>query len=282
MPALTLWPITIYRYGIMYATSIIIQLCRFYRISHSQIISISWPQVHHIITHKLDHLLTAIVAGIIVGGRLWHVLIYERSYYSQHLSQIFNLQAWGMSFVGWFVGVMIAVIIFMKYHKLKFPDMLMIRDFICAVLPYCIILGRLWNRINQELYGRVVDLWSWSASQIAQFKSMHLMTIYPHIDQQLRRNSNLLEGLGEGLLLGICTMATRYRSYRRRDKIEPWYVVAVFMIWYSIIRFLLENFRDNPATEYIGIRNKSQLWMIVMWMVGVWLIFYIRHRRVWS
>lgn len=282
MIAFTIWPLNIYRYGIMYVISILIQIWRFRWIAQSQILAKDYPRVHHLIQHGIDTLVMVIVMGIIIWGRLGHVLIYEWSYYSQHPLQIFNLQAWGMSFVGWFVWVMIAVICYMRYHKIGFGDALTIRDLICTFLPFNIALGRFGNRLNQELYGRVVDISSWSDSFISWLQHIHIITTYSSIDSQLRRNTNLLEWCFEGIVLGILTIVTRILTYHT-NSIKTGYITATFMIGYSIIRFLLEPLRDNPATEFVGIWNKSQLWMIIMGIVGIWLIFYLRsHYKKWS
>lgn len=281
MIAFSIWPVDIYRYGIMYALSIVIQLYRFHWIARHGVIAAFFPQAQKIITTHLDSLLTVIVLGIIVWGRIWHVFIYERWYYSQNLLQILNLQGWGMSFVGGFIGVVVGVIWFLWYYRFKFVDGLVIWDLICTLLPFNIMFGRFANRLNQELYGRIVDLWLRSASQIEFLQSRYLITLYPHIDQQLRRNTNLIEWISEGLLLWICTSIIRWGAYRNSNQIKAGKVVVVFMICYSIIRFCVEWFRDNPATEFVGWRNKSQLWMLCMGLIGVWLLFYIKYYQTW-
>jgi prolipoprotein diacylglyceryltransferase len=48
------------------------------------------------------------------------------------------------------------------------------------------------------------------------------------------------------------------------------------MVFYAIVRIILENLRDNPSSEYITLVgqmiNKTQLWMIGFIIVGIAVI----------
>jgi len=65
-------------------------------------------------TARLEDLLTYIVVGVIVGGRLGFVLFYQPSYYLQNLTEIPMIWTGGMSFHGGFIGVVLAILLFAR------------------------------------------------------------------------------------------------------------------------------------------------------------------------
>ena len=89
-----------------------------------------------------DDLLTYIIAGIIIGGRLGYVLIYNLEYYLKNIFEIFMIWNGGMSFHGGLIGVLVAVTIFSKKHKI---DSFIFLDLISLAAPIGIFLGRIAN-----------------------------------------------------------------------------------------------------------------------------------------
>ena len=64
-----------------------------------------------------DDLITYIIIGIIVGGRLGYVIFYNLGYYSKNILEIFMFWEGGMSFHGGLIGVIIATYFFRKNFK---------------------------------------------------------------------------------------------------------------------------------------------------------------------
>lgn len=94
--------------------------------------------------------LTALVAvGVIVGGRLGYVLLYEPLYYMAHPIEIFFLNQGGMSAHGGFIGVALALWWGTKKQQMYF---LALADVLVVPVAFGLALGRLGNFINQELY----------------------------------------------------------------------------------------------------------------------------------
>lgn len=58
-----------------------------------------------------------------------------------------------MSFIGGIIGVTIAMLILMRRKKFSRKEILLLGDMILAILPFGIMLGRIGNFLNQELYG---------------------------------------------------------------------------------------------------------------------------------
>ncbi len=91
------------------------------------------------------------------------------------------------------------VLIWLRKHRFSLREILWIGDILVAILPFGIMLGRIGNFFNQELYGitatEVLAKYGYViASLLQQFGLMH---IYPQVDMALRVNTNLLASIGE-------------------------------------------------------------------------------------
>jgi phosphatidylglycerol---prolipoprotein diacylglyceryl transferase len=100
--------------------------------------------------------LSYLVIGILVGGRLGHVIFYSLPYYLQNPLKIFAVWEGGMSFHGGLIGVVIAIWFFCRKKNLRYYD---IGDLSAYPLALALALGRFGNFLNGELWGKVTD-WS--------------------------------------------------------------------------------------------------------------------------
>ena len=135
---------------------------------------------------KYDDLITYIIIGIIVGGRIGYVLFYNLNFYLDNILEIFKIWKGGMSFHGGLIGVAISILIFSKKNNL---DYMIYFDTVSSVAPIGLFFGRISNFINGELYG-IPTLKSWGV-------------IFPKIDTVARHPSQIYEALLEGLILFI-------------------------------------------------------------------------------
>ena len=106
---------------------------RWYSIAYILGILIGWMYANKIIkltsnnkynfkqvtTTQFDDLIVYLVIGIILGGRLGYVLIYNFGYYLTNPKEIFYVWNGGMSFHGGLLGVIIATIIFSNKHNVN-------------------------------------------------------------------------------------------------------------------------------------------------------------------
>ena len=95
---------------------------------------------------NLDDLLTAVVFGVIIGGRLGYVLFYNLSYFISHPLEILAVWHGGMSFHGGLLGVIVATILFARRHRI---NALSILDLMAVVAPLGLFFGRIANFINR-------------------------------------------------------------------------------------------------------------------------------------
>ena len=102
---------------------------------------------------QMDDLLTYVVMGVIIGGRLGYVLLYNPWFFATHPLEIFAVWHGGMSFHGGLVGVIVATFLFAR----RWSRGLRILDLISVIAPIGLFFGRIANFINMELMGRPTD-----------------------------------------------------------------------------------------------------------------------------
>jgi len=185
---------------------------------------------------QVEDLLTAIILGVILGGRLGYVLFYRPGYYLQNPLEIPMLWQGGMAFHGGFLGVVVAVWLVARKHDLRLGD---IANLVALSATPAIFLVRIANFINAELWGRPTDL-PWGV-------------IFPGTAAQdcggvdglcARHPSQLYEAGLEGLLLGLLLVWLAFgRGWLKRR----WSLAGLFFAGYGTARFLVEFVRQPDA-----------------------------------
>jgi phosphatidylglycerol---prolipoprotein diacylglyceryl transferase len=193
---------------------------------------------------QADGLVTWVTAGIIIGGRLAYVLFYDLSTYVVQPWKIFQLWAGGMSFHGGAFGVAIAIIIFARSHSLRW---LRIIDYVAMCAPIGLLLGRLANFVNGELWGRPTTL-PWGI-------------VFPGGGPYPRHPSQVYEAVLEGPFLFLLLWCLfRFTNARQR----PGMLSGAFVLGYGVFRFLVEYVRE-PDRQLIAFTTATGLHM------GQWL-----------
>ena len=176
-----------------------------------------------------DDLISYIIIGIILGGRLGYVLFYNLKYYLNNLIEIPMIWQGGMSFHGGLIGVLFATIIFSNKHNVNKYICL---DLIAVSAPIGIFLGRISNFINSELYGRETDVF-WSV-------------VFTKVDNLGRHPSQIYEAFFEGIILFFIMLF----FIRKKYLLKPGLISSLFLIFYSLFRFFIEFFR--VPDEHLG------------------------------
>ncbi|HBB04965.1 TPA: hypothetical protein DCZ39_09095 [Patescibacteria group bacterium] len=86
---------------------------------------------------------------------------------------------------------------------------------------------------------------------------LKIFHVYPQVDTFLRVNTNLLSSFFEGFVLLIITMSI-IRTRVKTKTPQPGKIVAVFLIRYSFVRFMLEYLRADSQLEFHGLFTVSQ------------------------
>jgi len=211
------------------------------------------------INEKFDDFVTYLIIGIIIGGRLGYVIFYNFDYYLTNIFDIFKVWQGGMSFHGGLIGIVIASILFSKKND---QDPFMYMDQIALVAPIGIFFGRVANFINSELYGLPTDV-SWSVTFI-------------QIDSLSRHPSQLYEAFFEGVILFFILIYFRKKNYLKK----PGLISGLFLIFYSIFRFLVEFFRvpDEHLGYLIFDLSMGQIISVIFLMIGT-ILFYFKNEN---
>lgn len=240
-----------------------------------------WPATTPPMTPKqLEDLLFYIVLGVILGGRLGFVLFYQPAYYLQHPLEILMVWQGGMAFHGGLLGVIAAAWLYTARQGIA---KLGTADLIAHAVPPGLMLGRLANFINAELWGRPTDL-PWGV-------------VFPGLAAQscgqveglcARHPSQLYEAALEGLLLGLLLL---WLVYRRGALRAPGRVLGVFLTGYGLARFVVE-FARQPDAQFASPDNPlglawhidgwgltmGQLLSLPMIALGLWFVLRARTR----
>jgi len=194
-----------------------------------------WPALGAPMTaEQVDELLTWIILGIILGGRLGFVLLYQPGHYLRNPLEIPMLWQGGMAFHGGLLGVAVAVTLFARKHRVP---LLSAADALAIATPPGLFFGRVANFINAELWGRPSDL-PWAV-------------VFPGLRAQdcpgwdmvpcARHPSQLYEAGLEGLVLGAILL---WLALARGALKRPGRVAGVFFLGYGLARFTVEFFRQ--------------------------------------
>ena len=206
-----------------------------------------------------DDFITYLIMGVILGGRLGYALFYNLEFYLQNPLEVFMIWNGGMSFHGGLIGVFIATKLFSSKHKINHFVFL---DLVALSAPIGIFFGRIANFINSELIGRATDL-PWSVQFIL-------------IDDISRHPSQLYEAFFEGIILFLLLRYLFKKNYLQ----SPGKISALFLIFYSLFRFLAEFFRSpDPQIGYLILNLTLGQLISVLFLVAGTLLFYIKNNE---
>ncbi len=208
------------------------------------------------VKNKFDDYLTYLIIGIILGGRLGYIFIYNLSFYINNPLDIFKIWQGGMSFHGGLIGVILASIFFAKKNNQN-PFLYM--DIVALVAPFGLFFGRIANFINSELYGNVTNV-PWAV-------------IFVQVDNLPRHPSQLYEALLEGLFLFLLLI-----YFRNKFSNKPGVISGLFLIIYSIFRFVVEFYRAPDEQLGYAFLNLTmgQVVSLIFILSGV-ILFYLKY-----
>lgn len=200
--------------------------------------------------------------GVILGGRLGYVTFYKPELWLEPLKV---LQVWegGMSFHGGLIGVVLAIAWVSWRGKLNFVR---VCDYIAVCVPMGMLLGRLANFNNGELWGRVTDA-PWGM-------------VFPGADADPRHPSQLYQAGLEGLALLVILMLLFWTT---RARFRPGLLVGLFTLGMAAARFVNEFFREPDAhlQEFAASTGLSMgQWLTLpMFLIGLIVTLYAVTRK---
>tara|TARA_B100001971_G_C18177541_1_gene530785 strand:- start:518 stop:1327 length:810 start_codon:yes stop_codon:yes gene_type:complete len=212
-------------------------------------------------SRDFDDLIPYLIMGIILGGRLGYVFIYNLEYYLENLIKIFFIWEGGMSFHGGLIGVIFTIFIFSKKKNINIFYFL---DIISIVAPIGLFFGRIANFINAELYGKATDA-PWGV-------------IFSNVDKIPRHPSQIYEAFLEGLLLFLLLS---FLAFKKKLIFKHGIISGIFLTFYSLFRFISEFFREpdvHVGYLYLG-TTMGQVLSLIMLFCGLILISILIEKK---
>ncbi|MCX5872552.1 MAG: prolipoprotein diacylglyceryl transferase [Deltaproteobacteria bacterium] len=246
---LKLGPLEFRWYGLMYLVAFGVA----YLIIKKELIRKNGP----IPVEAAGDLLFYLILGLLLGARIGYVLFYNLPVYLEQPKEIFAVWHGGMSFHGGLIGMIMFGLIFSIRCKAPFWEL---ADIGALAAPMGLMLGRIGNFINGELFGRPTNL-PWGM-------------IFPGAGDVPRHPSQIYEAILEGPILFLILWILRTRVKR------PGSILAIFLMIYGLFRFIAEFFREpDPQLGFIfsGL-TMGQILCLVMIGSGVALFTHLNVR----
>lgn len=199
-----------------------------------------------------DMLFYTIIIGIL-GARLYYV-IFNLDYYSKNILDIFKVWEGGLAIHG---GIIAGALFIIIYTKKKNLNTLKILDICVPGLLIGQALGRWGNFFNGEAHGPITTI----------DKLKHLPKFIQkgmYIDGNYYMPTFLYESIL--CIIGLIIILI----IRRKLKIKNGQITGFYLIWYGIIRFIIESFRTDSLM--LSILKQAQIISIIMIIIGVILI----------
>lgn len=220
-----------------------------------------------------DDLFFYCTLGVILGGRLGYALFYTGgetgipSAFTDFSGEGFVswklLRLWdgGMSFHGGLIGVTVAMAWVAWRDRLNF---IRVVDYVAVGVPMGMLLGRLANFINGELWGRVSDV-SWAM-------------VFPGAGDLPRHPSQLYQAGLEGLAMLVIMLLLFWKT---RARYRPGLLAGVFTLGMGIARFVNEFFRqpDQQLADFAARTGLSMGQWLTIPLILIGLIVVISALR---
>ncbi len=240
-----LGPIALRWYGLLFATGFLLGYLVFLQIYRNE----KRPE------ENLSNLFLYLLLGALIGGRLGHVLFYQPDYFLPRPWEILMIWQGGLASHGGFIGVLIAIFLYLrKYRDMRYLE-LCDRLAIPSLLAASFI--RIGNFFNSEILG-VPSTLPWAV-------------IFLRVDPVPRHPSMLYEALGY-----LPAFVLLYVAYWKTDIIKtPGRMLGLAFLLGFTARFVIEFTKiEQVAFEQALPLNLGHLLSIPFVIIG--LILFLR------
>jgi len=190
----------------------------------------------------------------ILGARIYYCL-FNLNYYKENILDIIKIWEGGLAIHGGIIAGIIFIYIFTKKRKLNFIEML---DIFAPSLVLGQAIGRWGNFFNSEAYGPITTL-----STLKKLNIPNFIINGMYINYEYHHPTFLYESIG-CLVIFILLLIIR-----KLKNIKNGQIVAIYFIFYGIIRFLIEALRTDSLMLFN--LKMAQIVSIIMIIIGIYL-----------
>jgi phosphatidylglycerol---prolipoprotein diacylglyceryl transferase len=202
-------------------------------------------------------LMTALVIGVLAGGRLGYFLFYQPGALLADPLSLFAVWDGGMASHGGFLGV--AVALAWSAWKFRLPWR-HLADLIASTASAGILFGRLANFINGELWGKIATV-PWAVIFPASAPDGTPLALIPP-----RHPSQLYAVALEGLLLLALAQWLLWKTPLLRR--HPGRLAGLYLLGYAVVRSIGEVYREPDASLILGL-SRGTFYSIFMVFAGL-------------
>lgn len=236
--AFSIFGLNIYWYGLTYVIGFLFSF--FFIKYYSKNLKIS--------NEQFEDLFFYFILFSVLGGRIFHILFYNISYYISNPIKVFYVWEGGMSIHGGFFFGFLVLYYYSKKYKI---ELLKLTDLFLIPTALGLAFGRLANFVNQELVGTIT--------------SSSLGITFPLYDDNLRWPYTIFAGFKNLVVFNIL-----YYLYVFK-KLKPGIITALFLILYNLGRFFLDFIREPEVI--LGVISMGQLLSLFFGLAGFILLY---------
>jgi len=217
---------------------------------------------------QLDNYFLWLILGSILMARLFDVFIYSWPSYANNFSEIYQIWNGGLAFQGGLIGAVIVTLIFCKRYKIDFYD---IADLLVIPTAFTLIFGKIANYTNSELYGKITN--PQSTPWCVIFKRN------PDAGNYCRHPVQIYESIANFFM--FAALLTTYSYYEKfRKKYKKGTIFWLFVLLYSVLRFFITFYRDEPIYSVFGIGLNVGQWVCLATIAIACVFLWIILRRI--
>ena len=198
-----------------------------------------------------------------IGARIYYV-IFEWSYYQEHLSQIWAIWNGGIAIYG---GLIAGALFLWYFCRKRQINIIKYLDILAPAVLLAQAIGRWGNFFNHEAYGPVVSRHFLESLHLPQFiiANMQVNGLY-------HAPTFLYESMWS--LIGVILLLS-YRKFKKVLYVGE--MTSLYLMWYSFGRFFIEGLRMDSLYLF-GFLRISQLVSVILFGLGIY-VMYCAHRK---
>ena len=202
-----------------------------------------------------------IIFGLI-GARIYHVLFYNLTYFLSKPLEIVKLWHGGLAIHGAIIAGIVVIYLYTKKNNL---NIFKYTDLLTLVVPLGQAIGRAGNYFNQELFG--LPCQKIYCIPISQFNRPEIYQSFTHFHPVF-----LYEAFLNIILFILLLLIYKYK------KLSFGLITAVYLIGYSIIRFMMEYLRLDVNSTYLGL--KWVQWLSILIIIVICSLLFKNKRNI--